>query len=219
MPNQHPKGAGKTIQDLTAGITPMLPGQPERIPWTWFDTQTYVSGTTTVLDFFQSVNADKNLSNMVAAGQIPSPQFFDMYHTSIAYLVPLSAAALADPIGILGAVNDVDRLSQGAALFNVASKDYWQGPQLALPCGGGARPEISSSATGTAATPFATIAQYANNGQPDLRNRYNFWGDITLPANQNFIWRLTWSAALTFLPNTNRAIKVWMDGYLYRRVL
>jgi hypothetical protein len=220
MPNQHPKGAGKTIQELTAGITPMLPGQPERIPWTWFDTQTYVSGTTTTLDFFQSVNADKNLSNMVAAGQIPSPQFFDLYHCSIAYLVPFSAVVptvTAPPL--TGALLDVDRLSQGAALFNVASKDYWQGPQLALPCGGGPDARISGYATGTEATAFSAVAQYATNGNPDLRNRYNFWGDITLPANQNFIWRLTWTAALTFAPNTNRGIKVWMDGYLYRRVL
>lgn len=198
----------------------MLPGQPERIPWTWFDTQTYVSGTTTRLDFFQSVNADKVLSNMVAAGQIPSPQFFDLYHCSIAYLVPFSAVVptvTAPPL--TGALNDVDRLSQGAASFSVANKDYWQGPQFALPCGGGAYGAISGYATGTEATAFSAVAQFANNGNPDLRNRYNFWGDETLPANQNFIWSLTWSAALTFAPNTNRNIKVWMDGYLYRRVL
>lgn len=219
MPNQHPKGSGKTIQDLTAGITPMLPGQPERIPWTWFDTQTYVSAATSRLDFFQSVNADKTLSNMVAAGQIPSPQFFDLYHCSIAYLVPLSAAAAAEPAAITGALNDVDRLSQGAAEFQVASKSYWQGPQLALPCGGGADARITEGMTGTAGAQVSSIAQFATNGVPDLRNRYNFWGDITIPANQNFLWSLTWSAPLTFLPATNRLIKVWMDGYLYRRVL
>jgi len=220
MPNQHPKGPGKTIQELTAGITPMLPGQPERIPWTWFDTQTYVSGTTTVLDFFQSVNADKNLSNMVASGQIPSPQFFDLYHCSIAYLIPFSATVpIVTAPALTGALNDVDRLSQGAALFAVANKDYWQGPQFALPCGGGPHASLAFAATGTEATAFSSTAQFANNGNPDLRNRYNFWGDITLPANQNFIWRLTWTAGLTFAPSTNRAIKVWMDGYLYRRVL
>lgn len=219
MPQQHPKGV-KTIQDLTAGITPMLPGQPERIPWTWFDTQTYVSGTTVRLDFFQSVNADKTLSNMVAAGQIPSPQFFDLYHCAIAYLVPFSAVVpIVTGPALTGALFDVDRLSQGAASFAVANKDYWQGPQFALPCGGGPAAVLSGYSTGTEGTAFTGTAQYATNGNPDLRNRYNFWGDITLPANQNFIWSLTWSAALTFAPSTNRAIKTWMDGYLYRRVL
>lgn len=217
MPQQHPKGQGKTIQELTAGITPMLPGQPERIPWTWFDTQSYVSGTTTRLDFFQTVNADKVLSNMVAAGQIPSPQFFDLYHCSIAYLVPFSAVAAAAAIAVTGALNDVDRLSQGAASFSVANKDYWQGPQFALPCGGGPVPTLAMEGTEAAGT--KSLVQYASNGTRDLRNRYCFWGDITIPANQNFIWSLTWSAALTFDPNSNRNIKVWMDGYLYRRVL
>jgi hypothetical protein len=216
MPQQHPKGI-KTIQDLTAGITPMLPGQPERIPWTWFDTQSYVSGTTTRLDFFQAVNADKTLSNMVAAGQIPSPQFFDLYHCSIAYLVPFSAVAAAAALAVTGALNDVDRLSQGAASFEVANKAYWQGPQLSLPCGGGPVPFFSLASAEAAGDQAAM--QFATNGNPDLRNRYNFWGDITLPANQNFLWSLTWSAPLTFDPATNRNIKVWMDGYLYRRVL
>lgn len=220
MPNQHPKGQGKTIEQLAAGITPMMPGQPERIPWTWFDTQTYVSATTTRLDFFQSVNADKTLSNMVAAGQIPAPQFFDLYHASIAYLVPFSATIpIVTAPALTGALNDVDRLSQGAAGFAVASKTYWEGPQLALPCGGGPNAKLAFASTGTEATAFSSTAQYATNGVPDLRNRYCFWGDITIPANQSFIWSLTWAAALTFAPSTNRAIKVWMDGYLYRRVL
>jgi hypothetical protein len=220
MPNQHPKGPGKTIQDLTAGITPMLPGQPERIPWTWYDTQSYVSGTTVSLPFFQSVNADKTLSNMVAAGQIPSPQFYDLYHCSICYLVPFSATVpIVTAPALTGALNDVDRLSQGEAVFSVANKDYWQGPQLALPAGGGPFANLAFTSNGTEATSFSSTAQFAINGMPDLRNRYNFWGDITLPANQNFIWTLLWSAPLTFAPSTNRNIKVWMDGYLYRRVL
>ena len=195
----------------------MLPGQPERIPWTWYDTQAYVSGTTTRLDFFQNVNADKVLSNMVAAGQIPSPQFFDLYHASICYLIPFSSVAAAAAIAVTGALNDVDNLSQGAATFTIADKSYWQGPQLALPCGGGATPFFSTYGTEAAGTKGAL--QYASNGNRDLRNRYNFWGDITIPPNQNLIWSLTWSAALTFAPATNRNIKVWMDGYLYRRVL
>lgn len=85
-----------------------------------------------------------------------------------------------------------------------------------LPCGGG--PEGTLAIAGTFAAPNQVQQQYANNGIPDLRNRYSFWGDITLPHNQNFLWRLTWSAALTLAAgNTN--VRVWMDGYLYRRVL
>lgn len=215
MPNQWRKQV-KTIQELSAGITPLMPGQPERIPWTWFDTLTYTSGTTTTLDFFQSVNADKNLSNMVAAGQIPSPQFFDLYQCSIAYLIPVTSSGIVAAPTATGAVTDVRNLSNGAVNFQVASKDYWQGPQLALPCGGG--PEAVVSISGTYAAPNQVQKEFANNGIPDLRNRYSFWGDITLPHNQNFLWRLTWSAPITLLAG-NTSVKVWMDGYLYRRVL
>lgn len=215
MPLQHP-GRVKTIQELSAGITPLIPGQPERIPWTWYDTQTYTSGTTVSLDFFQTVNADKNLSNMVAAGQIPSPQFFDLYQCSVAYLLPVSVAAAGAIATSVGAINDCRSLSNGQALFQVANKDYWQGSQFMLPCGGGPASDLSIAGTYTAGQGQAL--QFANNGNPDLRNRYSFWGDITLPHNQNFLWRLTWSAPLT-LALGNSAIRVWMDGYLYRRVL
>lgn len=215
MPNQWRKQV-KTIQELSAGITPLMPGQPERIPWTWFDTLVYTSGTTTTLDFFQAVNADKNLSNMVAAGQIPSPQFFDLYQCSIAYLIPTTSSGIVAAPTATGAITDVRNLSNGAALFQVASKDYWQGPQLSLPCGGG--PDAVMSLAGTYAAPNQVQKEFANNGVPDLRNRYSFWGDITLPHNQNFLWRLTWSAPITLLAG-NTSIKVWMDGYLYRRVL
>lgn len=215
MPLQHTKHV-KTIQELSAGITPLLPGQPERIPWTWYDTQTYTSGTTTQLDFFQSVNADKTLSNMVAAGQIPSPQFFDLYQASIAYLLPASIAAAGAVATAAGAFNDARNLSNGSVIFQVANKDYWQGPQFALPCGGG--PTGVATLAGTYTAGQGQLLQFANNGNADLRNRYSFWGDITIPHNQNFLWRLNWSAAIT-LANGNTAIRTWLDGYLYRRVL
>lgn len=194
----------------------MMPGQPERIPWTWFDTLTYTSGTTVTLDFFQAVNADKNLSNMVAAGQIPSPQFYDIYHAAIAYLLPASAPAFAAALAAAGAWTDIRNLSNGSAIFQIANKDYWQGPQMALPAGGG--PSGFTAISGTFAAPNVAVQQLANNGVPDLRNRYNFWGDETIPHNQNFLWRLTWSAPIT-LDAGNSLIKMWMDGYLYRRVL
>lgn len=215
MPNQWKKNV-KTIQELSASITPMLPGQPERIPWTWYDTLVYTSGTTTVLDFFQNVNADKNLCNMVAAGQIPSPQFYDLYQASIAYLVNTSVAAAGAITTGVGTVNDVRALSNGSALFIIADKQYWQGPQSSLPCGGG--PDASVAIAGTYTSGQGQALQFASNGVPDLRNRYSFWGDLCIPHNQNFNWRLSWSAPIT-LAGGNTSIKVWMDGYLYRRVL
>lgn len=215
MPLQHTKNP-KTIQELAAGITPMLPGQPERVPWTLYDTQLYTSASTTTLDFFQQVNADKNRSNMSASGQIPSPQYFELYHASVSYLAPSSASGIIAAPTNDGAFEDIRQLSAGGVLFKVADKEYWQGSQFMLPCGGG--PHGTMAASGTFAAPNLVQREFANNGFPDLRNRYSFWGDIIIPHNQNFLWRLTWTAAITLaLGNTD--IRLWMDGYLYRRVL
>jgi len=215
MPLQHSKTV-KTIQELSASITPMLPGQPERVPWTWYDSQTYTSGTTVRLDFFQNVNADKTLSNMVAAGQIPSPQFFDLYQCAVAYLIPTTTSALIAAPTNDGAIEDVRVLSNGGVDFQIANKSYWQGNQSSLPCGSG--PAGGLAVSGTFAAPLLVQQQFANNGVPDLRNRYSFWGDITIPHNQNFNWILFWNAPIT-LAAGNSVVRVWMDGYLYRRVL
>src|SRR5690606_38782820 len=138
------------------------------------------------------------------------------YQCSVAYLIPSTTSAIIAAPTATGAITDVRSLSNGQALFQVANKDYWQGSQFMLPCGGG--PDGGLTIAGVYAAPNHVQQQFANNGIPDLRNRYSFWGDITLPHNQNFLWRLTWSAALTLAAgNTN--VRVWMDGYLYRRVL
>lgn len=215
MPLQHSKQI-KTVAELTASITPMIPGQLERVPWTWWDTVTYTSGTTVRQDFFQTVATDKTLSNMVAAGQIPSPQFFDLYQAGVAYLIPVTSSGIVAAPTATGAITDVRNLSNGAAELSIANKAYWQGSQFMLPCGGG--PDVQLASAGTFAAPNIVQHQFANNGVPDLRNRYSFWGDICIPHNQNFIWSLTWSAALTLLAG-NSSVRVWMDGYLYRRVL
>ncbi len=46
---------------------------PHRLRWEDIAYLTYTSGTTTQLDFFQTVQTDRVLGNMQAAGQIPAP--------------------------------------------------------------------------------------------------------------------------------------------------
>ena len=216
MANIKPKGI-KTFNQLRRGITPMIPGQPEMIPWQWFDTQTYVSGTTTQLDFFSTVQSDKVLGNMEAAGQIPSPMFFDLYHLGVFMNVPpaeLGGAALLS--GAAGAINDVHTLSIGSIELNIAQKTYWKGKIFMCPAGAGAAARLAIAGTYTADRSQAL--DYATNGDPNLKNRNDFFGMITIPHNQNFFIRCNWTSALT-LNNGNTGLIITMDGYLYRRVL
>lgn len=209
----------KTFGQLRQSIAPMLPGEPERIPWTWFDTVSYVSGTSTQLDFFQTVQTDRVLGNMQAAGQIPAPMYFDLHHLGIYFDLHVShftdAAPAAQPA--VGALNDLVNLVEGAVSLQIAQKEYWSGKVGMCPGGYGPHGQLSIGGSDVAAT-SSNYIQQGTNGVPDLRNRNNFWGDITLPHNQNFLVRLNWTAAIT-LQEGNTPIVVVMDGYLYRRVL
>lgn len=207
----------KTKEELAQSITPLFASQGEVIPWIWFDTNTYTSGTTTQMDNFQTVPTDRTLGNMQAAGQIPAPMYYDVYHLCTYLNVAPSALAVAATLTPLtGALVDVHNLVIGAVSFQIAQKTYFEGKIYMCPAGGGVNPFIAIS--GVFAAPNIQAASFGQNGQPDPRARNNFWGGVTIPHNQNFLVRYNWSAALT-LAGGNTAITTYLDGYLYRRVL
>ena len=213
----------KTKEELAASITPLFASQGEVIPWIWYDTPgtaaapSYTSGTTTQLDFFQTVQPDKTRGNMQAAGQIPAPMYFDLYHMSFYIATPPSALAIAATLTpSTGALNDVHGLILGSVSLQIAQKSYFESKVYMCPAGGGINP--FASIAGTFAATNLQAVQYAQNGNPDPRSRNNFWGGITIPHNQNFLVRCNWAAALT-LAAGNTDINCYLDGYLYRRVL
>jgi hypothetical protein len=207
----------KTREELMASVTPLFATQGEVVPWIWFDSNSYVSGTTTQLDFFQTVQTDKTRGNMQAAGQIPAPMFFDIYHLSYYLALPPSALAIAATLTpSTGALNDAHALVIGTVSFQIAQKSYFESKIFMCPSGGGLNP--FTAVYGTLAAPAAQAIQFAQNGFPDPRARNNFWGGLTIPHNQNFLVRSNWTAALS-LANGNTDIIVYADGYLYRRVL
>ena len=218
MPNVRLKSV-PTNDQLNNVVTPIAPGQPEGIAWTWFDTQTYTSTTTTQIDFFQAIQTDKTLGNIQAQGQMPNPMFFQLYHIMVYIDIGPSGLAVAATIGtpLLGALNDVRNLINGSLTLNIAQKDYYQSKISMNPGGIG----VGSAQLANAGTYTATDGdqiQYGNNGAADIRARNCFWGLIVIPPTQNFYVRMNWSAALT-LNNGNTPIVCALDGYLFRRVL
>jgi len=207
----------KTREELASSITPLFASQGEVVPWIWWDTQTYTSGTTTSLDFFQSVQTDKTLGNMQASGQIPAPMYYDLYHLSYYLAIPPTALAIAATLTpATGALQDMHGLILGSVSFQIAQKVYFESKIFMCPAGSGQNPFVSTYGTLTA--PQAQAYQITQNGAPDPRARNNFWGGITIPHNQNFLVNSRWSAALT-LTGGNPLITTYLDGYLYRRVL
>jgi hypothetical protein len=220
MPNVRLK-AVPTNDQLNATTTPIAPGQPEGIAWTWFDQVTYTSGTTTQLDFFQTVQTDGTLGNMQAAGQLPNPMYFQIYHIGVYIRIPPQLVPTADVTAavnpLTGAINDVHALINGTLQLSIADKIYYQSKIGMNPAGYGVLASQSHSSSITAGTAGSTVS-YATNGIPDLRNRNCFWGTLIIPPTQRFLVRMNWTAAITLVAG-NQGIVTAMDGYLFRRVL
>lgn len=199
----------KTKAQLLAQSNPQSANQPEVIPWVLFDTQSYVSTTTVTLSFFQTVQTDKSLGNMEGGGQLPDPQFFEIYKVGMDVLIrPHSDAGVAT-----GPIDDIAQLvlsGRGNFTFTISNKNYGPFPLSFLHASGGP--------TGFMAGTFAatTDISYANNGIFD--GGYPVNGALVIPPKVGFSIQLNWPAALTLAVGTSN-IRIWMYGALYRRVL
>lgn len=214
MPNSHPKSV-KSLGELQQAITPISAGLGERIPWVWYHRQTYTDNSTVSLDFFNETGTVTD-TNFQAANQIPAPMYFELYHIGIYFDLAVSLEDTTGTGSAGGSLNDLIGLMDGIFTLNMAQKVYYQAPIFTLPAGGGASGVIAMAETLTAAD--GHVLQQGTNGVPDLRNRANLWGDIIIPHNQFIGANLTWAAAVnTQIGNVD--IYVYLDGYLYRRVL
>lgn len=184
-------------------------GVSEAFHTQFYDTQTYpAGGTTAPINFFQTTNADLTLSNMQAAGQFPSPQFFQLYAVAFEVLLPPASAAVP------AAWTDLFNIrigSRGFLVLTISDKDYGRIPLRALHPSGG----MSGFGYQVAAV-AATATEWAQGAPLDG----GFWHDgaIWFPPNTNFSVRVEFQGVLQ--PVTNATlIRVVLDGILHRRIL
>ena len=205
----------KTRAQLMAIANPESANQPEAIPWVLYDTQTYISGTTTQLRFFANTNADQTLSNMESAGQLPDPQWFEVHYVMLTSLATPSASDVI-AVGAAGAINDLELLlkaGRGTFQLNLSNKNYGPFPLTNLHASGGTTGEFSGGG-GTIAT--VDIVQLANNGTFD--GGWCVGGSIVFPPKVGWNWNVAWAAAQT-LAAGNTLLRMELAGVLYRRVL
>lgn len=189
-------------------------GGPEALAWQLFDVQTYISGTTTTLTFFTATRDDKTLGNMEGPGQLPEPQYFEIYGWNFDLLTPVQNTAE----GITGSINDLSLLLRGGRgtwEFSYNQKSYGIFPLESFH-GTGGPTGFGWGLDNTAAGGTPSQTMYANNGIFDG----GFWvgGSIVIAPKQAFSVRLSWSAAQT-LANGNTSVKCSMFGTLHRKVL
>lgn len=196
---------GKSIEQLTAQARPIT-GLPETVPWYFFHRKTYTSTTTVALAYFDQTETDPGLSNMELAGQLPTPQFLEIYsfHTDVLSIVTTAAG------GTGGAIADnvvLRRSGRGRWSFELSGKTYGEFPLT------GIGPVGNPSGFGWGTFTAEESIQYSG------------WAAcftaldpiITLPPTTGFRGRHRWNAAQTLSADTVLEFGLW--GALHRKVV
>lgn len=191
------------------------PGNKEIIGWQWWDTQTYISGTTVSLPQWFNVRSTPDLGNMEVAFQLSAPKAF--FLRAVRFFVKQRPALVSPPIGNpqTGAIDNVAQLiNTGVFTLTIGSKIYVMSPIWTLTAGGGAFGVMAMSSSGAV---LANFADYGQNGIPDPRSVMTLSKPLFIAPQINFSAVAQWPAALT-LSGGNTAICFLMDGDLVRPI-
>jgi hypothetical protein len=190
--------------------------QPEALPHVLFDTHQYLTGATLRLVFFQTVVADKTLSNMEAAGQLPDPQYFQIYNVGVDIMLDVSEDKLGSG-SLLSAADDVQLLtifSHPTLTLTVAGKRLISGVPLShFHCSGGVKG--FTDGTWTAAAVSVNYLAWGLNSHPD--GGWHTDGTLFIPPKQAFDVVIEWAGVVATCASP--LIRVWMAGVWSRRVL
>lgn len=178
---------------------PRNPGVMDVITQPLYDKQTVLAAGTSLLTFFAVPvgQSGKTLAdtNMRLAGQLPSPQSYEVRGVAVK-LGAVCTAADAKTI-----------LATGFLTLFIGAKDWWTVPLELTSSGAG----IVGFADGTASTNFAVT-----NGVADPRAIAMLTRPITINENENFSVTVQWPAAIT--PVANTTMIVALHGELTRSV-
>lgn len=194
-----------------------LPGGEENIGWAWYDTQLYTSTTTTVLQFFNSTNANKVRCNMEVNGQLAAPKYFVIYAIRvIPWCIPTAQTGVTQTAAFTNLWLDMFNLTFLSRLvLTVGSKDYTNMPGHYYPAGSGVTGQGIAALFGIT-TAQVTSSMYANNGVPDPRSVNVLARPRLIEPQINFGVNMYWNAAVTLSGNTD--VQVLMDGILFRPI-
>lgn len=195
-------------------------GQIEAIGWKWWDTQTFVSGTTTRLPQWFNVRATRDLSNMEVAFQLPAPKAFLI--RAIRLFIKSRPRTVTPAMTVNNAVatggfdDIVQLINTGVMDLNIGNKMYALEPLYCLTSGAGAwgffAPVAQTGGNGGPAS-----ASYAQVGLPDPRAVNTLSKPIFIAPQINFNATLDWPAVIT-LVGGDTTITLFIDGDLLRPV-
>jgi hypothetical protein len=184
----------------------------DRIGWKWWDSQTYVSGTTTQLPQWFNVRNTPDVGNMEVAFQLAAPKAFLI--RAIRFFVKQRPQAATLPVAGSNAPGAIDNIAQlintGVFVLTIGNKQFAMEPLWVLTAGGGAMGQLAVAST-------TVSMDYAQNGVPDPRAVNTLPIPIFIPPQLNFSAVVSWPTALT-LAGGNTVITFLLDGDLLRPV-
>lgn len=198
----------RTRMQLEELANPQGKGVSEAVPWILYDTQEYTSTATTTLNFYQTQQSDRTLSNLLQGGALTEPNYFEIYNLGFDVLLDMTTVAG----GETGALDDIAKLMLvGRPIFTltIQDKNYGPFPLSFLHTSGGPH----GFGWGTFSAPESV--QYGNNSVPD--GGWNWRGSVVIQPKVGFSVQVQWNAAQT-LAAGNTFLRFWMAGCLHRAV-
>lgn len=204
--------APKTYDELKAQSEPWAADTPAADPWIEYDVQSYDSGVTTRLTFFQQTQANASLSNIEAGGVLPFPTYLEIHGICFDAYPGDGTYASTAAGGVGGVVDDIGRLihaSLASWTFQLAGKSY--GPFPLAACSGLSAPGGHGYGTFTAEESI----QFGTNGPRDMG--FFVGGAWIIPPQQSYNIVVEWPAAVT-LTQGDYDVRFALVGTKYRKV-
>lgn len=201
----------KPRAQLASMANPELANQPEALPWVLYDTQPWTTAVTANAQYFLTQQGDKTLGNMEGPGQLPDPQYFEIWYWGVDYLLAPNSVASVAAAGPLTDIAQFLFVQRGIWTFAISNKNIGPFPLSFFHASGGP--------TGFLAITNAAAAQkneYANNGIFD--GGFCVADAIVIPPKLGFVVTLATAAAPT-LQTSPLNVRAWQAGVLHRRVL
>lgn len=214
------------------------PGEAEVIRQTLYDTIVYPTAGATQIQFFalpigQGLSAapgnagnakTRADTNMELAGQLPNPKNALIESIEIDFQPGSSAAAntfaLQNPVtfAVAAAVTVTSGIADVNAFYNtgflilfIGSKEYLvEGPMGRFP------PKVHREIDITTASNSATVGEIFVGLEKAVGRPYYLEPPVVLASTQNFNVTLNWPVAVATPSGFNGAVKVILDGYLFR---
>lgn len=185
------------------------PKQPEAFADELWDSQPFVNATTRELQFFQSAQSDKTLSNLSTPGQLPQPQYFLIHYLAVDVLFPNITGTTAPGTGNLNDLHLLINSARATVTLTIAAKPY--GPWRVRSCHSSGGPV--GFGWGTFTAPVGS--QYGHIGPHD--GGFSINGGLIIPPTTDFSVLMNFAAVQTL--NTNNVqVQVGLVGVRYRKV-